>query len=125
MASINGLTKSYRASTALAAYSIVKFGAADFDVAQAAAAADLSVGVTTEIAVAIDETADVVLAGLAEVKLGGAVTRGQKVTSDAAGLGVAAAPAAGANVHVVGVAHASGVAGDIIPVHLSPGVMQG
>ena len=65
------------------------------------------------------------LYGIAEVKLGGTVTRGGLITSDAGGDGVAAAPAAGTNSGVIGRSMASGVSGDIIPVMLAIGTHQG
>ena len=121
----NGLTKSYTAGGAINPFRIVKFGSNDFEVVQGAAATDALVGVSTEIDAASGERVDVVQAGIADVKLGGSVTRGGLVTSDASGQGVAAAPAAGANNRVIGVALISGVSGDIIPVMISQGSVQG
>jgi len=121
----NKLTKSYTAEGAIAAYSIVKVGAADFGALQAAAVGDAMIGVSTEIAAATGEMVDVVHAGMAEVKLAGTVARGAAVTSNAAGLGVAAAPAAGVNNRIIGFAQVSGVSGDVIPVILSLGQVQG
>ncbi|ARO88174.1 DUF2190 domain-containing protein [Nitrosospira lacus] len=119
------LTKSFKAEAAISAYRIVKFGTADNQVVQAAAAADFSVGVSTAVAPAINERCDVVMSGLAEVEFGGTVTRGGPVTADASGKAVAAAPAAGANARIIGFAHVSAVSGDIAPVLLAPGLMQG
>lgn len=62
---------------------------------------------------------------MVEVVLGGTVTRNDRLTSDANAAAVTAAPAAGINAHVVGIALASGVSGDIIPVFLSNSVLQG
>lgn len=121
----NKLTKSYTAEAAIAAYSIVRVGAADFGVLQASAVGDSIIGVTTEIASLTGEVCDVVHSGIAEVKLAGAVTRGLPVTCNAAGLGVVAAPAAGTNNRIIGYAQVSGVAGDVIPVLLSLGTFQG
>ena len=59
------------------------------------------------------------------MKLGGTVTRGNFVTTDASGFGAAAAPAAGTNNRVIGRALWSGVSGDIIPVLLSLTQFQG
>ena len=61
---------------------------------------------------------NVMLTGVAEVKLGGTVARGDMVTCDASGEGVKATVAGN---YTVGVAVASGVDGDIIPVLLSQG----
>ncbi len=62
------------------------------------------------------ERVNVMLTGVAEVKLGAAVTRGDMITCDANGEGVA--PAATGD-YAVGIAVASGADGDIIPVLLS------
>src|SRR5687767_178384 len=112
----NGLTKSYTAEAAISANRIVKVGAADYGVLQAAGVGDKSIGDTTEIDAAINERVDVIHNGIADLKIGGAVARGDLLTSDANGQGVAAAPAAGTNNRIIGVALISGVNGDIIPV---------
>ena len=93
--------------------------------AQAAASTDLVIGVNEALPVAAGERVDVIRAGIADVEFGGNVTRGQPVTADADGKAVVAAPAAGVNAHIVGFAEVSAVAGDIAPVTLARGVMQG
>lgn len=119
------LNKAGTAEAAIAAYRIVKFGAADGGYLQAAAATDSLVGVCESIGPASGERLDVVKVGLADVEFGGAVTRGGPVTADASGKAVAAAPAAGSNVRIIGFAEVSAVAGDIGPILVAPGVMQG
>lgn len=119
------LTKNLLAEAAINAYRIVKFGSTDDYVVQGAAATDSLIGVVEGVAPAIGERCDVVMAGIAEIVLGGAVTRGGPVTANATGQGVAAAPAAGANNRVIGHALMSGVAGDVIPVMLAPHSLQG
>ncbi len=105
---------------------IVKFGAADGGYIQAAAATDFLAGVYGEsFDVVTGERLGVTKQGIADVEYGGAVTRGQPLTSDANGKAVTAAPAAGSNVRIIGFAEVSGVAGDIGQVWLEPGVMQG
>lgn len=111
------LIKPYNAEAAITARSIVKFGAADRGVVLAAAAADLSIGVTGELATDAGEMCDVTRSGLAQIKQAGTVARGAKITANAAGLGVAATAG---NV-VIAQAEVSGVAGDIIPAMLIPG----
>lgn len=114
-----GLTKGYTATAAIGARRIVKFGAADSTVVLGAAATDRCIGVSTDLAAAIGERCDVSMTGsIGEVILGGAVTRGASVTSDAAGAGVAAA----ATNFAIGQAESSGVAGDIIGVIINPHV---
>lgn len=119
------LNKNGTAEGAIGAFRIVKFGAADGDVLQAAAATDALVGVTDGLPVVAGERVDIVKAGIAPVEFGGNVTRGGPVTADADGKAVAAAPAAGANVRIIGFAEVSAVAGDIADVLIAPGVMQG
>lgn len=119
------LTKNFKAEAAIAAYRIVKPGAADNQVVQAAAATDFLMGVSTAVAPAINERCDVVMSGLAEVEFGGTVTRGGPVTADASGKAVAAAPATGANARIIGFAHVSAVSGDIAPILIVHCLMQG
>jgi hypothetical protein len=119
------LTKNFNAGAAVNAFRIVKMGADDNNVIQAAAATDALVGVSTCLAAASAEPVDVILSGVAEVTYGGNVTRGALLTSDANGKAVAAAPAAGANVAVIGRALVSGVDGDVGCVLLAPGQIQG
>ena len=117
--------RNYTAEAAIAAHRIVKPGATDGSVLQAAAATDALIGVTEGLAPEAGERVDTVKSGIADVEYGGAVTRGQLLTADADGKAVAAAPAAGANVRIIGVAEVSGVAGDIGQVLIAPGLMQG
>lgn len=122
----DSLVKNYLAGAAIAAYRIVKFDSIDGQVIQAAAATDLIIGVSGRVAAAaIADRIDVIRAGLALVEYGGTVTRGTALTADASGRAVAAAPLAGMNVRVIGMAEVSGVSGDIGSVMLLPSVMQG
>lgn len=119
-----GLSKTLIAGAVVAARRIVKFGTSDTAVLQAAAATDLSIGVS-DLGGASGEPTDVIVDGIALVEYGGNVTRGQKLTADADGKAIAAAPAAGVNAQIIGVAMLSGVAGDIGSVLLDRSVMQG
>lgn len=120
------LVKAYTAGAQIAPYLIVKDGAADGTVLPAAAATDKPKGVSVpNITAPSGQRVDVVLDGIAQVQLGGTVTRGDPITSDANGKGVTAAPAAGVNNHIIGFVEVSGVANDIVPVRLARGVIQG
>lgn len=124
--STNGITKPYTAGGTIAPRRIVKYGAADGVVIQSAAAADLHIGVSSDLGSASGERQDVFMVGnIVEVDFGGAITRGAAVTADATGKAVAAAPAVGANVNCVGHAEVSGVAGDVGTVIVQPFSMQG
>lgn len=121
----DGLIKGFKASGAVGARLIVKSGAADEVVAVAAAATDKLLGISTEMASADTEPCDVILGGIAEVIYGGNVTRGDQLTSDAAGKAVTAAPGAGVNNRTIGVALVSGAANDIGVCKISQGSVQG
>lgn len=121
----NGLTKSLTAEGAIGANLIVKPGAADWGALVAAAATDKAIGVTTEIAAVSGERVDVVMEGIADVKLGGTVARGDLLMSDASGQAIVAAAAGGSNVRTIGIAQISGVSGDVIPALIAPNSFQG
>lgn len=121
----NGLTKSYVAEATIAPFRIIKVGANDYGAVQAQAVADKLLGISTEVDAQTGERFDVVHEGIADLKLGGTVARGDFLTTDASGQGVTAAPAAGTNNQIVGKAIISGVAGDIIPVLVAPSMLQG
>jgi hypothetical protein len=119
-----GFIKTYDAGGALTPYQIVKFSA-DFTVVAAAAATDSLMGVTTEIAAAQGERADVVHGGTPYVQLGGTVNAGDWLTSDANGHAITAAPASGAVANVIGRARYGGVSGDVIEVLIALGQIHG
>ena len=119
------LFKSFTAAAAIAAFRIVKLSAAE-TVTPAAAVGDSLLGVNSDVAPALGERCDVVLAGIAFVEAGAAVALGALVTSDAVGRGVTAAPAVGVNNRIIGVAvDAAVAAGDVIRVLLQQGTTQG
>jgi hypothetical protein len=120
-----GLRKNYVAPAAIGKYRIVKPGANPGEIAIASAAADKQIGVTTDIDAAAGDRSDVVRSGITPVYYGGNVAVGDPLTSDANGAAVVAAPAAGANARIVGIAELAGAAGDIGEVFVAPSVMQG
>lgn len=119
------LSKAFTAGGAVTKRRLVKFGSADATVVQAAAATDLIIGASGDLDAASGARVSVVVAGIADVEAGGNITRGALVTADADGKAVAAAPAAGVNNRVAGVAMVSAASGDIIPVLLAPQQTQG
>jgi len=126
MGATSGLEKSVKCTAALAtAYLIAKFGADDDTLSQATASTEEIVGVFQHTTSAVGDEVRVMLDGISRVVLGGTVARGNYLTSDANGKAVAAAPGAGVNAYVIGQALASGVAGDIIPVHIEKTRIQG
>jgi hypothetical protein len=120
------LIRNFVAGGAIAANRIVKFGTADGQVVQAAAATDLLIGVCHQPGgAASGARCDVVLEGVTEVQAGGTITRGTQVTADANGKAVAVTAAAGSNVRVVGTALVSAANDDLIPILLGVGSFQG
>lgn len=114
------LSKSYTAGAAIAARRIVKFDSTDGTVIQAAAAADLSVGISNkQFGPASGERCDIIHSGIADLDFAGVVARGALVTADANGKGVAAA----ATNRTIGIALVTTAAGDIAPVLIAPSVM--
>ena len=119
------LLKNMTAGAAINAFTIVKVSAAE-TVITATANTDLILGVTTDVAPASGERTDVCLEGIAFVTAGAAVPLGTLVTTDASGRAIAAAPGAGVNCRVLGIAiDAAAALGDVIRVFLSPCSMQG
>lgn len=113
------LTLPFTATTAVAGCRIVKHGAADGAVVQATAATEEFAGVADAQGAAAGGILDVHVAGTATVEYGGPVTRGARLTADANGKAIAAAPAAGATVEIIGRALVSGVAGDRVDIVLA------
>ena len=115
----------FEAGGAIGANRFVKFGSSDTAVVQGAAATDAIFGIS-DLAAASTERVDVCVSGKAkQIVYGGTVTRGDLLTSDSTGRAVTAAPAAGANVRIGGIALVSGVVGDVGSILLSPGSLQG
>jgi hypothetical protein len=120
-----GLQKTLVAGAAVTKNRILKFGADDLTAIHAAGSTDLLMGVSDNLGAASAEPFDVIIDGLALVEYGGTVTRGDLLTADSVGRAIAAAPAAGVNARVIGVAMLSGVLGDIGSVRMAPGRIQG
>lgn len=117
--------KAFTAGGAINPYRIVRFSATD-TVVQASAATDALFGVNSDLVIVSGERCEVMTDGIAWVEAGAAITIGALITSDANGRAVTAAPAAGVNNRVIGVAlDAAAAAGDQIRVLLSPGSVQG
>lgn len=112
--------KSYRADAAIAKHRLVKAGAADASIAQAAAAGDAIMGVHGSLAATTGQVTDVVCGGYATVEYGGTVTRGAPLTSDASGRAIVATTA---GQRLVGFAVLAGAVGDLGTVHVQLGVM--
>lgn len=93
---------SFKVAATLAAYRIVKVGAAGNAVAYATTTTDYQLGVTTDDVKALSEAIPVMVNGIAKIQFNDTCTLGAFVTSDANGLGVKAA-ANTAGVYCIGV----------------------
>ena len=112
----------YTAKGAIPEYHIVHPDTSDAEVKLADAAADKAVGVSGRGDAADGDAVEVAVVGVADVKYGAAVERGDllKASAVANKLGRAIPRAAVAD-RTIGVATVSGVDGDIGQVLLSPG----
>lgn len=110
-----GLIKTYTTKLPIERYRLVAWDAADGEVKQASAATDALIG-SVDLAATAGRV-DVIRSGIAEIQLGAAVTRGDRLTSDTEGKAITAA----AGDRSIGFADVSGVAGDVIPVFVIPG----
>lgn len=113
----------FAAGAAVLPRRIVKHGAADGLVIQAAAATDKLLGVSDSLgATAANDSVSVYLSGDAvEIDVGGVIARGSQITADADGKAVVAAPAAGATCRTIGIALKTYASGDVGEFRLSPG----
>lgn len=110
--------KAFNAGEELKARRFVKFSSNDNDVVYADDANSMVLGVTTEVDTAQDKNVDVQMDGLAEVELGGAVTRGQRLVPSTDGVAVAASTIKGSVQNTCAIALKSGVTGDEIPIKI-------
>jgi hypothetical protein len=121
-----GLIKNFTSAGAIAKYRIVATDATSGVVKQATAATDKIIGCTGVAGVdAADKRIDVCMDDIRDIEFGGDVEFGDLLTSDAQGRAVVAAPAAGANVRIVGTAMEDGAIGVIGKVHVIPSSLQG
>jgi len=85
----NLLTKTFLAGAAIAKYTIVMFDSSDDTVIVATANTDLPIGIALDAAAAAGDRIEVAVAGIAEVKAAGAITRGDYVVATTGGEGLA------------------------------------
>jgi hypothetical protein len=119
------MEKSAKCTAAVVANTIAMPGADDDTFSTATGVSDELIGLFQHDTSVAGAEVRVMLEGIAEIKLAGNVTRGNWLTSDSAGKGLAAAPAAGVNNNVIGKALASGVTDDVIPMLISRAKIQG
>lgn len=121
-------TRAYEISTAVRPFRIARFSdvAATQRVAEATANTQPSIGVFDKLAgsAVIGEMVDVHRSGLVSVELGGTVTAGQALTSDAQGRAIAAVAAPATQVRIIGFADQPGVIGDVIDAWIEPSLLD-
>lgn len=113
---MSGYVRNFKTGVAIAAYTAAKFGSTDFSVVPGAAETDMLIGVTGIMPGEVGRGVDIIIAGPAEIKLAGSITRGAQITCNADGLGVAlsAAMLLAGHAYSLGWAMESGSAGDVI-----------
>jgi hypothetical protein len=110
----------YNAEGNCGRFLLAKFGTGDKTAKVAIAATDKIIGVFTDIDVLDKEPCDVHRDGVRRVIYGAAVTKGDRLTANAAGRGI---PTVTQGDSYVGIAEITGVAGDIGSVAIVPGVI--
>ena len=125
MSQTRGIEKESKGDAAIVAYTIAKMGSDDDHTASATAVTEGLIGVFQHATDAAEETVRLMLTGITRVELGGTVAAGDRATSDANAKAVKAAPTAGVNNSTVGMFLGAGVVGDIVPMLLGPGQIQG
>jgi len=111
----------FQTTAAVEGFRIARFSDAALSsrIAHGAANTDALIGVTDRMGAPVGRLADVILAGTADLALGGPVGAGAALTPDA--IGRAVASVAGPGRRIVGFALQPGVSGDIIKVRVAPG----
>ena len=126
MRATSGISKAAKCTAAIAtAYTLCTPGADDDTFSVASAYNQPLIGVFQATTANAGDGVEVMVSGISNIVLGGTVTRGQRLTSDANGNGITAstyAPVFGLG--IIGIALESGVAGDIIAVLLEQDFMQ-
>lgn len=120
------MIKSYEAEAAVEGYRVVAFSdaAASSMVSTAAANTDPIIGTADAMGAGVGDMLDVHCGGLGSVKLGGTVTAGAPLTSDANGAAIVATASAGSIVRVFGYANEPGVDGDVISYTWAPALLN-
>ena len=122
----DGLITTHKPGGAVNAYRLCKHGAADGTVIQAAGNNAAIVGVCTRVgAASTDPEVELVRGGVPEVEYGGAVARGDPLTSDADGKAIKAEPGANAKFYIAGFAEVAGASGDIGSILFCPSIYTG
>lgn len=112
--------RSYKAESGVEAYRILKPGSTDLSVVKSTGPTDKIIGTADSLDKVAGEMVDCAVGDVHEVRLGGTVTRGDALTSDANAKAVATTTVGH---RVIGFAEVSGVADDVITYLRSPHVL--
>jgi hypothetical protein len=125
---IPSFTRAYEISAVVRPFRIARFSdvALSQKVAESTVNTQPLIGVFDKLAgaAAIGQMVDVHRKGLVSVELGGTVTAGQPLTSDAQGRAIAAVAAAATQVRIIGFADQPGVVGDVIDAWIEPSLLD-
>lgn len=119
-------TRAYEASSEISGYRILAFSdvASSSKVSHASTSTGPLMGISDAMGASVGGMCDVHRGGLVSVRLGGAVSAGAPLTSDANGNAIAATASAATTVYIIGYADAPGVADDIIDAFFAPGLLH-
>lgn len=115
---MKGHIRTCKASGAIPAFRIAKFGADDETIALASASTDALAGISIDVDAADKGRVDIAEDGPHSVQLGGAVTRGDFLTAGTDGKAVKCTTG-----NFIAQARQSGVAGDIVYINICRGVI--
>ncbi|KPD10870.1 capsid cement protein [Phaeobacter sp. 11ANDIMAR09] len=123
---IPSFTRAYEAAAAIEGYRIVVFAdpANGSTITTASDNTSASLGIADSMGAELGGMCDVHRDGLYPVRLGGPVAAGDPLTSDANGAAIKAVAAAGTTIRIIGFAEEPGVADDLCPTFLSPGLLH-
>jgi hypothetical protein len=112
------LIKTFHAPAAVAGYTLVTFAAGVNTVETADNVADPILGLTTSVGSQGNGRCDVIVGGVSEARIGGTVTKGEVLTTDATGRAITATQTTD---RVLGMAMADAVIGDIASILVAQG----
>ena len=121
----DGFIKSRKSPAAIPPYSLIAFTGTASEVRTATAPADPAAGVSDSQGSDAGGLCDVQMSQIAEVRAGGTIAAGDRLTASAGGRAVKAVKQAGAVVTVWGVAQRDALENDIVPILCAFGAIDG
>ncbi len=121
----DGFYKSRVADAAFTGCQFVAYGTQTMHATPASDPTKPIMGVSDTLAVAPGQFVDVQMTQIADLVAGGTIAYGDRLTTDANGHAVKAVKQAGATVYTAGYAQSDAVLGDIFPILIAPGAIDG